>query len=67
MFVRSALLLALALSGCATLPETVQFHFACSDGSLFLGAKFGEEMYVADVGRCLGNLKIIGHDKGTGL
>lgn len=70
MVSRGTLLLTLLLSGCATMPEAVQFHFSCnSEGKLYAGASFEslDGMWIAEVGRCLGDLKIIGLDKGSPL
>lgn len=62
------ILLCLALSGCATMPEEGHFSFACKDGVLMVGLFFLDNpaMYAANIGRCLGDLMIVGQTKGAG-
>lgn len=57
------------LSGCASLPVDLALYFACKDsGELFALARSDslDQSRVAEVGRCVGNLKIVGQEKGTG-
>lgn len=62
------LLLALLLPGCANLPASAPFTFTCGpNGELIAIVVVNESNgYAAEVGRCLGELKIIGRGKGTG-
>ncbi len=57
-------LLALLLAGCATTeaPPDLYFTYLCDDGVLLVIAKLGDWPggYVQPVGRCIGDLRIIG-------
>lgn len=59
------LILLLLLAGCTTVPsspERAKFAFQCEDGRLWVAAipEGWNEGWMAEVGHCIGELKIIG-------
>lgn len=64
-----AAILALLLSGCATAPQSVGIRFFCHNSVLFAITTIEdvEGGYSAKVGRCLGDLRIIGREPSTDM
>lgn len=66
---KATLLVLTLLAGCTSLPERGHFSFECVDGLLVAAAVFEgyeDQPKAAPVGRCVGELMIVGQHKGTG-